>query len=191
MYLPHNSHPKIFNPLTQTWSNWARAPTDMIYACYVSWENYIFKFGGSWNHHLRTVQRYDSFSQKWTNLSTYAPFDVFRSGCVTLPNGNILIVGSMVYPSNVYSEYNVRRNIWSPIIHGRIPQIDSTPLVLGRRVFVISSYSPKPVEEYNYETSTVSFSALDFNISMEYKPAVVAVPARWFSYIPGGCLGIK
>jgi len=189
--LPHDTQPEIFDPLTNTWSNWTLAPTPMCYACFVSRKNYIFKFGGLSPTHSRQVQRYDSYSHKWTTLLTYPPFDIYRSGCVTLPNGNILIVGSMATSVMAYSEYNVRTNVWSPIIPGSIQQYDSTPLVLGRRVFVISSYSPKPVEEYNYETSTVSFSALDFNISMEYKPAVVAVPARWFSYIPGGCLGIK
>jgi hypothetical protein len=64
-------------------------------------------------------------------------------------------------------------------------------LVLGRQVFVIPSLGPKPVEVYNYKNSTVSFSAKDFNITTSYKPAVVAVPARWFSDLPGGCLGIK
>jgi Kelch motif len=189
--LPHDTQPEIFDPLTNTWSNWTLAPTPMCYACFVSWKNYIFKFGGLSPTHSRQVQRYDSYSHKWTTLLTYPPFDIYRSGCVTLPNGNILIVGSMATSVMAYSEYNVRTNVWSPIIVGRILQHESTPLVLGRQVFVIPSLGPKPVEVYNYKNSTVSFSAKDFNITTSYKPAVVAVPARWFSDLPGGCLGIK
>jgi len=189
--LPHDTKPEIFDPVTHTWSNWSLPPSPMCYACFVSWKNYIYQFGGPHPAHSRKVYRYDPLTGTWAILSTQPPFDIYRSGCVTLPNGNILVVGSMASSIFAYSEYNVRRNIWSPIIIGGILQHEPTPLVLGRRVFVIPSLAPKPVEEYFYRTQSVHISTYNFNIKTSYKPAVVAVPARWFLDIPGGCFGIK
>jgi len=191
MYLADDNQPEVFDPLTNTWSNWTRPPTTMCFSCLVSWNNYIFQFGGNTPVYSRQVQKYDPSTDKWTNISTKPPFDIYRSGCVTLPNGNILIVGSMATSATAYTEYDVVRNVWSPVIHGKVLEFDSTPLVLGSRVFVIPPSGPKPVEEYIYGSSSLSFSALNLSITTFYKPAAVAVPARWFSHIPGGCYGIK
>jgi len=156
IYLPDDTQPEIFDPVMNTWSNWTRPSTPMCYACFVSWKNYIFQFGGPSPAYSRQVQKYDPSTHKWTTLST-SPFDIYRSGCVTLPRGTILFVGSMGY-----YEYNVTENVWSKTCPGCSYQNPNVPtlLVFGFRVLII----PSPAVE---------------------------VPAKWFSDIPGGCMGVK
>jgi hypothetical protein len=163
------------------------------FACFVSWNNYIIQFGGSTSVYSKKVQKYDPSTGKWTTITTTPPFDLYHSGCQTLPNGNVLIAGSMANSVfyKAYTEYNVSSNVWSPVIFGNVTQYDSTPLVLGSRLYVIPPGCPKPVEEYIYANSSLTVSSVNFNITISSKPAAVAVPAQWFSNLPGGCKGIN
>jgi hypothetical protein len=157
IYLPDDTQPQIFDPVTKTWSNWTRPSTPMCYACFVSWKNYILQFGGPTPIYSRQVQKYDPSTHKWTTLPIYPPFDINRYGCGTFANGDIFIVGPMGHYS-----YNFAKNVWANSCRSNCPYPNATVqtiLHFGYRVLPIPA-------------------------------AAIEVPAKWFSHIPGGCIGI-
>jgi hypothetical protein len=189
IYLPDDTTPEVVNLATKSVSTWAKAPTAATLACLVSWKNYILKFGGSTPPETKMVYKYDPSNNTWTTLPTTAPFDISDSGCITLPNDNVLITGSVYGSQKQFTEYNVTSNTWLPVILGTAAHDGSLPVLLGNRVFVISSNSRAPVEEYVIANRTISY-AKTITFPNEY-PIALAVAADWFYFLPGGCKGIK
>ena len=191
IYLPDDVNPEVIDLTTKTVSKWAIAPSKSLAACYVAWNSYILKFGADLSPNTKNVFMYDPFNNTWTSLTGTAPFDMAYSGCVTLPNNNVLITGSGYtgVKCKEYAEFNVTSKSWSPIIYGQLDQYYSLPLVLGNRVFVIPPNGPAAIEEYIVSNKTISYGALGIQFATQ-RPAAVAVPADWFAKMPGGCKGV-
>ena len=192
IYLPDEINPEVIDPITENRNSWATKATATRFSCYASWKNYIFKFGGL-GPDFRDVKRYDPATNSWSNEDTTAPYSIYYSGCATLPNDNILIVGSGLWGDDyrAYTEYNVSSNTWSSIVYGKIDQSSSVVVILGSRVFTIPSSGPLGlIEEYIYSNRTINTSASRFPVSRNYYSSSTAVPAKWFSHLPGGCSGI-
>ena len=191
IYLPDDTKPEVIDIATKTVSTWAIAPSSSEYACFVSWNNYILKFGSNTSPMTRSVYKYNPSNNTWTTLPGTSPMDLYNSGCTTMPNNNVLITGSGYDGAffQAYAEFNVTSNTWFPLIYGQIHLYASTPVVLGNRVFVIPPNGPAAVEEYIISNRTISFRAPNIQFTTSY-PATVAVPADWFSSLPGGCKGV-
>ena len=188
MYLPDEYSPKVFDSATKKWSNWAKGGTDTYVSCYVAWEDYIFKFGGYPPHD----ERYDPADDTWSFVTTSPPFPIYLSGCVVLANDNILITGSGMeeWFYRAHTEYNVTSGIWSPVIYGQVDHQYSTAILLGSRVFVFPGVYTGTIEEYNYSNRSLSTCAPRLTMVTDGHPSVIAVPATWFSHLPGGCTGV-
>ena len=197
IYLPTYLIPPILiDPVTMTVSTWATAPSHTQFSCFVSWNNYILKFGALLDNAARQVWRYDPQSDSWSNLTSTAPFVVKDSGCLTLPNGNILILGCSSDAScfNAYTEYNVQSNTWSPLRTGIVSFAYSLPMLLGKRVLVLVPSKSQYILEYFYQNSTMStvpFIQSSFTLSNGYAPCASVVPIPWFSNLPSSCKGVN
>ena len=189
IYLPDVTNPEVVDLATKTVSSWAKAPSPM--GCFVSWNSYILKFGADSSPNTKNVYLYDPSNDTWTILSGGSPFEMSNSGCVTLPNNNILISGTgadgIYFRAHV--EFNVTSKTWLPVIYGMTDHYGSIPLVLGSRVFVIPGSYVSSVEEYIVSNRTVSYGAQDIQFRTAYLSAI-AVPANWFTNMPGGCKGV-
>ena len=191
IYLPDDTNPEVIDLATKKVSTWATAPSTALGACYISWNNYILKFGADAALKTKNVSRYDPANDAWTILTGAVPFDMAYSGCITLPNNNVLIAGSGAggTTSKEYAEFNVTSNTWLPIKYGLLDHYNSLPVLLGSRVFVLPTNGPAPVEEYIISNRTIAYGATNIQFKT-YHPAAVAVPADWFSNLPGGCKGV-
>ena len=190
IYLPDILTPEVFNPFTKNWSYWPTEPSVSQSSCFVSWKDSIFKFGGI--SFEKYVSRYDPVANLWLLESTSAPFELSNSGCVALPNDNILIVGSD-YSSQyfkAYIEYNVSSKSWSGMMYGNVNHYAPVPILLGSRVFVITTSDSVIVEEYHYSNQTITTSVQNFSMKIDGYSSSIAVPAKWFSLLPGGCFGV-
>jgi len=190
IYLTDLANPQVFDPATKAWTKWAVSPSPPNGACFVSWKNYILQFGSTSLPYASQIWKYDPTINAWSTVPIAAKFPMTTSGCVVLPNGNVLIVGSGYYAtlSNMYTEYNVTSNSWSPYVYGKIPQTYSLPLLLGNRVFVLAGSNF--VEEYVIANSSVTNSSYPYPFLPNPVPSATAVPALWFSHLPGGCKGV-
>ena len=190
MYLPDEQNPEVLNPVTNNWSSWVTASSATQLSCYVSWKDFIFKFGGVLFE--KYVSRYNPTTNVWSLETTSAPFEIYNSGCVALPNDNILIVGSGYNSAfyRAYVEYNVAKKSWSNVMYGKVDHFATVPILLGSRVFVIPSSNSKVIEEYHYSNQTITTSVQNFNMIVGGYSSSLAVPAKWFAHLPGGCSGI-
>ena len=196
--------PHVFDPVQKSFSSWALPPlpaghTEAYYACYVSWNSSIMRLGADGAPSLRRqVHSYDPATNSWSNqpISSSVPFEIFQTGCVVLPNGNVLVTGTSKtgWPNqpNNYAEYNVTANTWSPLMQGNSSSsfVKSLPLVLGNRVFVLPNGNDMPVYEYIYTNSTMVAAPYKYPASGWMSPAATVVPASWFSHLTGGCTGV-
>ena len=190
IYLNDPNQPRVFDPATKTWANWTSPPSSSLKACFVSWKNYILRFGSDDTANQKTVYQYDPSSSSWSGpLSSSAPFDIYQSGCTTLPNGNVLVSGAPTNPPRPYFEYNVTGNSWSQVKYWTASLVNSLPLVLGKRVIVLPPSSPTVVLEYIYANATMVTAPYSI-VAFIAAPAATVVPASWFSHLPGGCTGV-
>ena len=191
IWLPDDTQPEVFDPVSKAWANWAVAPTSSQNACFVSWKSYIIKFVGT------NIEKYDPSKNTWSTISSSALFSMDLSGCVTLPNDNILIAGTVadLSKSRSHAEFNVTSNTWTPIITGNVDHYASVALLLGNRAFVVPTdadlKTPGHVEEYIYSNKTISSSVqpFRFNTNTNY-PSVIAAPAKWFARLVNRCTGV-
>jgi hypothetical protein len=61
------------------------------------------------------------------------------------------------------------------------------------QVFIFPNADTNTVDEYFYSNNSVRASTSPFSFSDYYRTTisvVFPVPAKWFSGLPGGCLGI-
>ena len=192
IYLTDYSKPEVFDPSSKLWSTWPVAPTDESFSCYVSWKNYIIKFGGYSYASALQVWRFDPTTNNWLILNTTPPFYLYNSGCTVLPNENVLVTGCELSP-NCYksiAEYNVTANTWPSVINGSEILYNSISMVLGKRAFIIPSSSSKLVQEYFFENKTVVKISEPFISYVSSTSPSIAIPADWFIKFPGMCIGI-
>ena len=184
-YLSEDTHPEVFDPSTKTWSTWAISPERPSYACLVSWKDVILQIGGSSTG--MQVYQYDPSSNTWTNLNAPSPPNyLYSMSCLVLPNMNVLIAG----PNNAktVSAYNVTSNKWVYNITTSLDVKYSSLLLLGARAFIVPYHTN--LMECNYNNQLVTVIDNQFSVLHEYYPGVIAVPDAWFSYLPGGCIGV-
>ncbi len=133
---------------------------------------------------------YDPATNAWTNLNVPLPLYRLRNMCcLVLPNMNVLIAG----PQNkqILAVYNVTGNYWAfNVTTGSVPPVDYATLVLlGSRSFIVPYHTS--FMEFSYSNQSVTVTDTNFITTHAYYPGVVAVPDAWFSYLPGGCVGVK
>ena len=196
--------PKVVDLATKKLSTWALAPTNSSVGCYVSWHNYILKFG-LWDHddywsyydywgydeYWSDVSLYNPSNNSWTLLPGKVPLYIEDTFCTALPNNNILVVGVRTSGNKrAYFEFNVTSNSWSIPIYGQQDNFPLVPLVLGQRVFVVPINGKVAVEEYIISKSTITYGAKNIQF-VASKPSAVAVPSDWFSNLKQRCKGVK
>jgi hypothetical protein len=191
IYLSDNSQTEVFNPSTKTWSTWSLPPYSSYCACFVSWNDVILRFGGIESNNK--VYSYNPSSNTWTDLNPPNPpmLSCF-SGCVVMPDQNVLLAGSTTTTADYqkFLVYNVTSNTWPQYAMADVNIYFSTPLVLGSRVFTIPHPSYSTVVEYDFQNNSVSDSAIPISLVRPLFAGAIAVPATWFSNLPGDCIGI-
>ena len=171
------------------WSLWPTPNASIAdFGCLLSLQDSLILMGGSTTPLV--VERFQVSSQEWTTLDTIAPIEIYGSGCAVLPNGEIMVLGSVIGADKQDAYiYNVENNDWryaGPSLYDRTA---TALVVLGSRVFAVGGRgNDKIVEEYNF--------AADQWIILEAKTlvgrqdhAMISVPAELFSHLPGGCEG--
>jgi hypothetical protein len=185
-YLSHDSNPQVFDPSTKTWSTWPVSPERSLYACLVSWNDVIIQIGG-WDTGTR-IFSYNPATNTWTNMNAPAPpKGLFYMSCLILPNMNVLVAG--LQHQQILTSYNVTSNTWGLNITTALPVDYSSLVLLGSRSFIVPYYSS--FMEFSYNNQSVTVTDTNFLTRHAYYPGVVAVPDAWFSYLPGGCVGVK
>ena len=184
IYFPDNKYPEIYNPTLNVWSTWPAPSTSLIpnmdNGCMVTWNNTLILFVDTY------MLKYIISSRSWVALPySGAPMLFYGAGCAVLPNQNILITGSAgsTY-SKYFAVYNVTSNSWPYKTVGLNDMHTSFIMGFGNRVFVFSSYGMQ-----EYHTTNNSFTDIGYNIVLDF-PNVVVVPAKLFSNLPGGCVGV-
>jgi hypothetical protein len=148
----------------------------------VSWNGENIYFGG--DPYFNTTYKYSQVTNSWTTLSSLS--DMYGSGCVVLPNQNVLVAGSAITEfSKRYAIFNVSSNTWLNNSFGITPHYRSTALVLKKRVFTISGYGKNDIEEFHYNNNTVSTKPFKLLTTRSGKPSAIALPANLFSHLPG------
>ena len=181
---------EVFDPATLIWTpSWPASPNVNSVGCMVQWEDSFIRFGGQINS--REIMRYNITLKTWTSLdSSSMPMDVYRSGCATLPNKKIFILGN-VPNYHKYTVYDVVTNSWPIFSQQPIQQYDTSVLVLSNRVFALSGGYQSIIQEYNFLSDTFTNSSFELITQRGYYGSVLAVPAKIFSFLLGGCIGIK
>ena len=181
---------KVFDPANKAWTSSWPIPPDVSYlGCLVQWEDSFIRFGGQSN--LREILQYNITLKTWTSLNSSSfPMDVWRSGCATLPNKKIFIMGN-IYNGKNYAVYDVVTNSWPIFSQATIGQFDASVLVLSNRVFVLTGGLQSIIQEYDYLNDTFLNLPITLKTFRMSYPGILAVPAKLFSHLPGGCIEIK
>ena len=190
-YLAQYQNAKVFDPTSNSWSSWAGVPINSgIYGCMVTLNDSFIYFGGE--PAFNTVLQYSHLSHSWTNLPfSYPPITVMSlPSCVVLPNQNVLVVSGITQLGNIYAVYNVTSNTWPNQTVGNTLHAYASAIVLGKRVFIISGSSVNDIEEFNYNTISVTTKMFKLLTTRPLMPGSIALPAYLFSHLPGGCLGV-
>ena len=187
IYLADNLHPEVIDPASNSVLSWPVVPIPGEYGCMVTWNDSFIYLGGQPNFNV--VLRYSHVTKNWTTLSTSTPMQIGQSSCVVLPNQNILVAGSALSPDyKTYAVYNVSSNSWPKTTTGFDVHYQSTSVVLSNRVFTIPTSNV--VEEYNYNNNTVTVQPFRLATTRTNMPSAIALPAKMFSHLPGGCKGV-
>ena len=165
----------------------------------VQWKDNFILFGGliGLTPSTKTVQKFNHLSQTWEILaSNSAPFDMTLGSCIVLPNNKILVVAFQET-----ALYNPDSNTWEVLDSRPLEKISTTYVTLSGRVFDLVApgygfdfgvdlmFTSYP-EEFDYKTNT--WRLLDVQLlgpDNGYRSAI-ALPARLFDHLPGGCVGI-
>jgi hypothetical protein len=157
----------------------------------VGWKESIILLGG--NIILRVVQIFNITEQTWTVMdSSQVPMDLWWSSSLKLYNGNIFIVGSNVIDSHYSAAfYNPNDNSWTELEKTTTNHFGTRLVQLGGKIFAIEGVSSDLTEEFELETST--WTPVDFKLQVRRGGyhSLLALPARLFSHLPGGCQGVE
>ena len=155
----------------------------------VQWEDSFIRFGGQINP--REIVKYNITLKAWTTLnSSSMPMDVYKSGCTKLPNKKIFIIGNDLNYYD-YAVYDVVMNSWPIFSQQTIRQFDNSVLALSNRVFTLNGGQQSIIQEYNFLNDTFTYLPFELITVRTNYPGILAVPAKLFSHLPGGCIGIK
>ena len=191
VYVMDEYNPQVLDSSSKTWSSWPSPPKKSgLYPWMVGWKDCIILLGGIMN--LKGVQIFNITEQTWTVMdSSQVPMEIYWSSSLTLSNGNIFIAGSQA-PDYQHSAafYNPADNAWIELEKTAISKWGTRLVQLGSRIFSIDGFPNDFVEEFDLENVTwipVDFKLLDLQ---DGHHSVLALPARLFSHLPGGCQGI-
>ena len=180
---------EVFDPVTLTWTpSWPISPDVSYLGCLVQWEDSFIRFGGDGNKH--EILQYNITLQTWTSLNSTMPRNIYNSGCAVMPNKQILLMGSLPGYYN-YTVYDVPTNSWPIFSHQNYITYESSVLVLSDRVFILVAAGEDVVQEYLYKNDIFSQLPIKLITQRTRYPGVLSVPAKLFSHLPGGCIGIK
>jgi hypothetical protein len=188
IYLPDDTNPEVFDPVTQTWSIWPAPLFSVHWTCFVSWKNVILGFGGDSNK-LR-VSKFDPTTNAWSTLSPSSPpMELDHSSCAVLSDMNVLLAGSssLAWNYKKFAVYNVTSNTWPLTTNATVNLYHSSLLILGNRFFTIPHYAYSTVTEYIYISNTASSMKTLFNLSRPFFAGSISAPASWFAHLPNDC----
>ena len=192
VYVMDESKPQVLDPSSNTWSSWPSPPKKPGYNPWmVGRKDTIILIGGSSN--LRGIQIFNVTAQTWTvKDSSKVPMDIQWSSSLTLANGNVLVVGSN-HPSYYYSAaiYNPAVETWKKLEKTTTNRYGNRVVQLGGRVFAIDGFKTDLVEEFLLETETWKPVNVELLIKRDGLHSLLALPARLFSHLPGGCQGVE
>jgi len=155
IYIVDDKYPEVYYEQSNTWSNWT-APLIKFGrgACLVTWKSTFLLFGGDRNR--LGIQRYNHSTHSWSKVNTSsAPFDMYFSGCVVLPNENVLIAGSHNNYTRKSALFNLKSNKWTLLNQTiNIDRSASTLVRLGERVFAIGGHNTTGIEEFHIKNLT-------------------------------------
>ena len=193
IYIVDDSRPEVFDPAEEIWSSWPAAPNKSgLGPCLLTVNATFYLFGGATN--TRGVQSFNHSSQNWTVLdSRFVPMDIYLSGCLALPNEEVLIVGSESASYKFSALYNARSNTWTPVADTLTVSKNGISLVaLGSRIFAIGgSNTVNVTEEFHYDNNTWSPIETKLLTLHGGHHGVIALPAKMFEHLPGGCVGVQ
>ena len=178
--------PEVFNVATNVWTALPIPPASIGFdGCAVQWTDSLLVFGNG------KYQRFNLTTQQWTAITT-SPFPpANRPACITLPTGDVLLVGSAWsnYPK-IAMLYKVKANTWTILPNTTISQGPTNVVKLGQRIFALGGLSTS-VEEFKYTTNTWLPVTPTLKTNHNGYSAAVAVPASLFSAGTGGCQGVN
>jgi hypothetical protein len=191
LYVIDESNPQVFDPSPRAWSSWPSPPKKSGSAPWtVGWKDCIILLGGEKNP--RGVQIFNITEQTWTVMdSSQVPMDIFWSSSLTLPDGNVLIVGSIVGNyQNSAAFYNPADNSWKEL-EKTLTSHQGTRLVqLGSRIFAIGGRENGLVEEFLLETNAWKPVDAELLVRRDGFLSLLALPEKLFSHLQGGCQGV-
>ncbi len=191
VYVMDESNPQVFDTSSKTWSSWPLPPKKSGTApSMVGWKDCIILLGGTSN--LRGVQIFNITNQTWAVMdSSQVPMDIFWSSSLTLPNGNVLIAGS--HQNGYYysaAVYNPTDNSWTELEKTTTNHYGTRLVQLGSRIFATDGYQTDLVEEFILETYTWKPVDVKFQVRRTGYHSLLALPAKLFSHLQGGCQGV-
>ena len=192
VYIIDDERPQVFDPVSKTWSSWPSPPKKSGNApSMVGWKDTIILLGGSSNR--RGIQIFNVTEQTWTARdSSQVPMDLYWSSSITLLDGNVLVIGSDI-ASYSYSAaiYNPSSNSWKELEKTATNHRGTRVIQLERRIFAIGGVYSLIVEEFHLNGNT--WKPVDSKLLIEHKGdhSLLALPARLFSHLPGGCQGVQ
>ncbi len=192
VYVIDENNPQVLDTSSKTWSSWPLPPNKSGSDPWmVGWKDCIILLGGQSN--LRGVQIFNVSEQAWAVMdSSQVPIDLWWSSSLTLSTGNVFIVGSIVgYYQNSAAFYNPTNNSWTELEKTTTNHYGTRLVQLGSKIFAIEGVSSDLTEEFELETRT--WTSVDFKLQVPRGGyhSLLALPARLFSHLPGGCQGVE
>ncbi len=192
VYVMDEASPQVFDPSSKTWSSWPSPPNKSGFVPWmVGWKDSIILLGGTSN--LRGVQIFNVTQQTWTVMdSSDVPMDLKWSSAMTLPNGNVFIVGSEVIGS-IYSAafYNPANNSWVELEKTVTSKYGTRLVQLGNTILALDGVSSDRIEEFDLNTNTWKPIQIELQVNHNGWHSLLALPAQLFSHLQGGCQGIE
>ena len=182
----------VFDTTSKTWSIWPTPPLQAEGGCMVQWEDNFILFGGYFGT-PRAVQKFNHLTQTWEVLSSNsAPFDILLSNCIVLPNNEILVVAfkevALYNPdSNTWKVLNSRPHVKFATLSGRVFDLVAPGYGFD---YDVEPLLTSDTQEFDYRANT--WTTIDVQLlgpDNGFRSAI-ALPARLFDHLPGGCVGI-
>jgi hypothetical protein len=192
VYVIDESNPQVFDPSSNTWSSWPAAPNKFGGAPWmVGWMDCIILLGGSSN--LRGIQIFNITEQTWTVMdSSQVPMDLWWSSSLTLSNGNVFVVGSEKSGSHYSAAfYNPKDNSWVKLDASDTNHFGTRLVQLGSKIYAVDGHKTDVVEEFLLETNTWKPVSVKLINKHDGLHSLLALPAKLFSHLQGGCQGVE
>ena len=192
VYIMDELNPQVLDPSSNTWLRWPTPPNESGVAPWmVGQKDTIILLGGQNN--LKGIQIFNITEQTWTIMdSSQVTMDLRWSSSLTLNDGNVIIVGSekddYSYSAAIYAPTD---NTWKELEKTETNHFGTRLVQLGGKVFAIEGGSNDLVEEFVLETETWKPVDVKLNVRRYGFHSLLALPARLFSHLPGGCQGVE